>query len=229
MSVPKSTGIYDGGENSEALAAALEAAEFDSAPRIESVASQSESEDNSQAINTADSEPLFVRKRMAARRGKDRKRFAKTGQLCFTIQYFPDKKKLEVTIKRAFDLGKNLDRDQMNPFLRLYLLPGKKQKQHTRVKRKTKDPFFNERRAFYNLSEKDLVSHRLKFKVYNREAMTVNGLLGETDITLSSLIPNEKQSFTVDLMLTKEQVCPFSRYRLLPLYRWHFQCGRNSV
>ena len=209
VSRSKSTGIFDGGENSEALAAALEAAEFESVPRMESVASQSEDEDECQAVNTTDGEPLFVRKRMAARRGKDRRKFVKTGQLCFTTQYFPDKQKLEVMIKRASDLGKKLDRNDMNPFLRLYLLPGKKQKQHTRVKRKTKDPYFNEKRSFYDLSQKDLVSHRLKFKVYNRESMSVNGLLGETDITLSSLSLNEKQSFTVDLMLTKEQVCPF--------------------
>ena len=199
--------LHDGGENFEALSAALTAVEYEPLSPLER-SSQSDSECDGEA--KAGSENMFIRKRMAARRGKDHRKFIKTGQVSFTTKYFSDEQKLEVMVIRAFDLGKRKERDELNPFLRLYLLPGKRQKQHTRVKRRTNEPYFNEKRVFYDLSLVELASNRLKLKVYNREAIARNDLLGETEIALTSLSLTEKQSFSVDLFLGKDQVCLLS-------------------
>ena len=205
VSLSKPLQLFDGGEKSEALAAALEAAEIESMQPSMRV-SELDTEDDNETVSADRSEPMFVRKRMAARRGKDKKKSVKTGHLCFTTQYFSDKKQLEIMVIRAFDLKKPEESDELSPFLRLYLLPGKRQKQHTRVKRKTKEPYFNEKRIFYDLSSTDFVSKRLKLKVYSRETITRNVLLGETEVALSSLSLTEKQSFSVDLFLTKDEV-----------------------
>ena len=121
---------------------------------------------------------------------------------------------------RAFDLGKRKEHDFVNPFVRLYLLPGKKQKQHTRVKRRTKEPYFNEKRMFYNISEYDLKSHRLKLKVYSREAIAKNELLGETEFALGSLSLTEKESFIFDLFMAKDEVRSCFVYILSVLLSW---------
>ena len=206
MSVSQSPSFFAGESQSEALVAALEAAKSDFTDPVEDPIFSSHGSCNDIA-NIDENGSSFARRRVAARRGRDRKKFIKTGKLCFTTQYFPDKKKLEVMVIRAFDLGRRKEHNELNPFLRLYLLPGKRQKQHTRVKRRTKEPYFNEKRFFYDLAQEDLTSNRLKLKAYSREAIAKNELLGEAEIALSSLSQTEKESFNVDLFIIKDEVC----------------------
>ena len=146
------------------------------------------------------------KRRMAGRRGKESKSYRKTGKVTFTTTYSREERKLDVHILRAFDLAKRKDHNNVNPFIRLYLLPGKLQKQHTKVQRKTKEPFFNEKRTFYDLGLKDLESHRLKMKCYNRDSITKNELLGEMDIALSSLNIDVKETFNLDLFSPRDEV-----------------------
>ena len=192
------------GEQGNALAAALEAASLDTTLQQphEKVSEGSEDEADSADVTEASN----LKRRIAARRGQEKRKYLKTGKLCFTTQYHSREQKLEITVIRAFDLGKRKDTDDVNPFVRMYLVPGKKQKQHTRVKRRTKEPYFNEKRMFYEISESDFTSHRLKLKVYSREAIARNELLGEAEISLGSLKLTEKESFSLDLFLVKDQV-----------------------
>lgn len=193
-------------ETTEHLAAALEAAD------TEIFAGSAHTSDVSQGSDEDPDVPAEVRKarrRMANRRGprgQEKRKYTKTGKISFTTSYQADEQKLEVMVIRAFDLGKRKEHDFVNPFVRLYLLPGKKQKQHTRVKRRTKEPYFNEKRMFYNISEYDLKSYRLKLKVYSREAIAKNELLGETEFALGSLNLAQKESFVFDLFMAKDEV-----------------------
>ncbi|XP_065060006.1 synaptotagmin-4-like [Rhopilema esculentum] len=192
------------GERGNALAAALEAASLETTlqqPR-EKVSEGSEDEADPADVTEASN----LKRRIAGRRGQEKRKYLKTGKLCFTTQYHSSEQKLEIIVIRAFDLGKRKDNDDVNPFVRMYLVPGKKQKQHTRVKRRTKEPYFNEKRMFYEISESDFASHRLKLKVYSREAIARNELLGEAEISLGSLKLTEKESFSLDLFLVKDEL-----------------------
>lgn len=188
------------------MAAALEAVHTEPSSSVAEDVELSGDSD-SETANVTEDGALIAKRRVAGRRGKEKKRYVKTGKVCFSTQYFQEKKKLEIMVLRAFDLGKRKEHNELSPFVRLYLLPGKRQKQHTRVKRRTKEPYFNEKRVFYDLSEEDMASNRLKLKVYSRETIAKNELLGETEIALSSLRLKEKDSFSLDLFLAKQQVC----------------------
>lgn len=186
-------------EDSHALAAALEAV------KLPSVAELSDGSDSEAAHASYLDHPS--KKHFAARGNSERKRFVKTGKVSFKTRYIPEEKRLEVLLVRAFDLGQSKELGEVNPFIRLYLLPGKKQKQSTKVKKRTKEPYFNEKRVFYDISGEDKTSHRLKLKVYSAEAITRNELLGETEIALNSLRCNEDESFCFDLFMSKNKVC----------------------
>ena len=185
----------------EAVAAAIEAAESKSLLHEAPAGAEA---GEAQGMSGSDQQP--AKKRLATRRGQEKQRFTKVGKVCFNTQYYPDDRRLEVLILRAFDLGKRKEHNYVNPFVRLYLLPGKRQKQHTRVQRRTKDPYFNDKRVFYELSESELVLNRLKLKVYSREAVKKNELLGEAEIALSSLNLTEKETYSLDLHMKKDEV-----------------------
>eukprot|EP00794_Sanderia_malayensis_P009476 gene9476-10466_t len=161
------------------------------------------SDDNEDVTAKSDiGPPPRERKRVAARRGQKQSKSYKAGKICFTTVYKQEEKALHVTVLWAYDVGKRKDRNHVNPFVRLYLIPGKKQKQHTRAQKRTNEPKFNELKIFYDLTQDDLRYHRLKFKVYSRESVKSNQLLGETDLALGTLNITKTEKFNLDLFMT---------------------------
>lgn len=132
--------------------------------------------------------------------------YKKSGKITFTTRYIEKEKILEMNILRAFDLVPKRDLAEINPFVRVYLQPGKKQKKQTKHLKATKEPFINEKMLFTDIDESNIDKYRLKLKVYNHGRLKKNELLGEVDIALSSIDFNTKETFNLDLFLQRSEV-----------------------
>ena len=141
------------------------------------------------------------KRRLAKRRSQNsvKRTYKKVGKVAFTTKYTERDSNLEVHLIRAYDLVPKRQDADVNPFCRLYLVPGKQQKLNTRFLKGTRKPVFDERMTFNNISRRDLEKFRLKMKVYNHERMKKNELIGEVDVALSSIDPDAKETFDVPL------------------------------
>ena len=137
---------------------------------------------------------------------RSRKTYNKSGRITFTTHYISDSQLLEVHLLRAYDLAPNKNTAEINPFVRLYLCPGKKQKQNTKYQKCTKEPFINEKILFFDLPKLDLIKHKLQLQVYSHSKVKKNELLGQVDIALGSLDVDVKETFNSDLFLERTQV-----------------------
>ena len=129
--------------------------------------------------------------------------YKKCGKIGFTIKYNESKKNLEIHILKAIGIAPKRDVSDINPFVRLYLLPGKKQKRSTKYQKQTKDPYINEEIIMSDLGKEELANHKLKLKLYNHVLLKKKELLGEVDVDLSCIDISVKQSFIVDLFRKK--------------------------
>ena len=134
-----------------------------------------------------------------------KKTYKKSGKIKFTTRFFPEESLLELHIHKVFDLLPRKDVGFLTSFVRVYLLPGKRQKKETQAV-KGKEPFFNEKVQFVNLEEGNLDQYRMRMKVYSKERMKKNELLGEVDIALSSIDTGAKETFTPELYLQRSEV-----------------------
>ena len=147
------------------------------------------------------------KKRLAAgRKALSKKTYKKSGKITFTTEYNKENKTLEIHILRAFGVGSRCDVADTHPFVRLYLTPGKKQKQNTGYQKATRDPFFNEKIVMTDLAQEDLVKYKLKLKVYNHGRLKKDEILGEVDLALSSIDAHQKETFAVDLFRIRSGV-----------------------
>ncbi|XP_057293932.1 synaptotagmin-4-like [Hydractinia symbiolongicarpus] len=137
--------------------------------------------------------------------GTLKRTYKKAGKITFTTEYNESTREFEVLVLRAFDLAPRRDKSEINPFVRLYLLPGKKQKQNTKYQTHTKEPFINEKIVFTDLEKTDLSKYRLKIKVYNHGKLKKNEMLGEVDIPMGSIDISSKQTFNTDLFLQRSE------------------------
>jgi len=115
-------------------------------------------------------------------------------------------KKLILHVVKCTDLLTKTDLHHSNPFVRAYLVPGKIQKQQTKVRKETKEPLFNESLTFNNLEESQLQRHKMRLKVYNHSKLKKHELIGEVDIALVSLDSDVKETFDADLFVKKSEV-----------------------
>lgn len=131
--------------------------------------------------------------------------YRKTGKIIFSTEYSEDQKTFRIHVQQAMNLAPRREESDVCTFVRLYLEPGKKQKQQTRVIRGTKEPVYEEMFKFINLEMSEFGHYKLKFKVYN-SAILKNELLGEATLFLSSLDTTMKETFSLDLLLRKSEV-----------------------
>lgn len=120
-----------------------------------------------------DSNVFGVKKRIAKTRrlgpgshhSRHRPSFKKTGKISFETEYNEEKQELQVHLLRAVELAPKLEVEHINPFVRVYLVPGKLQKQSTHFKKSTKEPVFNETVHFIDINKDQLQRHKLRMKV----------------------------------------------------------------
>lgn len=111
---------------------------------------------------------------------------SKCGNLEVTFSYTPHKSRMEVTIHQAQDIPTKERGGANNTQVRLLLLPTKKQRHKTRVKQ-GENPTFEETFVFSKVSEEDVTSYGIRFRLYGVERMRRERMIGESIIGFASL------------------------------------------
>ncbi len=99
------------------------------------------------------------------------------GKLYFSVKYITEIESLVVTILQAENLPPKDFSGTSDPYVKLYLLPDRKQKFQTKVHRRTLNPEFNEQFAF-SAPLRDLHERVLQFSVYDFDRFSRHDLIG---------------------------------------------------
>ncbi|XP_077989342.1 uncharacterized protein LOC144443675 [Glandiceps talaboti] len=112
------------------------------------------------------------------------------GELKFALEYFWETRQLKVTVIKAERIGggQNLLAHNTNAYVKLYLMPGKQQRQHTHTVKRTKDPVFNEDFYFNGVNAPDFRHLKLRMKLFNKISnIKRDEFLGEVQVLLGTL------------------------------------------
>lgn len=109
------------------------------------------------------------------------------GALQFSVEYDRQREALVVTIVKATDLPvKDVNTGSSDPYVKLHLLPEKRQKAKTRVVRRSLNPVFDEVFTFYGISKIQLNSIILHFVILSFDRFSRDDLIGEVLYALFS-------------------------------------------
>lgn len=103
------------------------------------------------------------------------------GKLFFSLQYRQEDKSLVVSISRAESLPAKDFSGTSDPYVKVYLMPDRKNKHQTKVHRKTLNPEFNETFAF-SVPYEDLSQRLLQFNIYDFDRFSRHDLIGAVKI-----------------------------------------------
>jgi len=108
------------------------------------------------------------------------------GKLRLNILYDDHKEELKVFLHEAANLpGSDLP-DPPDPYVKIYLMPGKKKKKKSKVVKDDGSPQFNEEFDF-SIDHQDVPKHYLKFSVVDKKGMfNKSPLLGSLEISLDN-------------------------------------------
>ncbi|XP_066272050.1 synaptotagmin-11-like [Branchiostoma lanceolatum] len=111
------------------------------------------------------------------------------GELKFSVEFVKRGRQLKVSIIKAENLGGHKHaRNNINSYIRLYLLPGKVGRQQTRTVKHTRNPIFNEEFYFGGLGLQMLNDMKLRMKVFSKTPhLRRDELLGEVQVVLGTL------------------------------------------
>ncbi|XP_043930424.1 synaptotagmin-16 isoform X2 [Protopterus annectens] len=116
---------------------------------------------------------------------------SKCGDLDVIFHYQPAVQKLEVKVLSAKDIP-DKDRSGANAWqVHIVLLPSKKQKAKTSIK-KGSMPMFDETFRFHRIQPEDLGSYALRFRLYAVRSMNREKMMGEKVFYLSNLSTKEE-------------------------------------
>ncbi|XP_048788894.1 synaptotagmin-3 [Lagopus muta] len=111
---------------------------------------------------------------------------ASCGRLSVALRYSYGSEQLLVRVLRARDLPhRDPDGGLSDPYVKTYLLPDRKKKFQTKVRRRTQNPDFEETFSFA-VPFAELPSRRLHFSVYDFERFSRHGLIGQ--VVLDNLL-----------------------------------------
>ncbi|XP_076444267.1 synaptotagmin-4-like [Babylonia areolata] len=132
------------------------------------------------------------------------------GSLTFIVQHDEAKSALMVSILRADDLPPPRDPSVggLDPYVKLQLLPEKKQKCKTRVVRKTLQPRYDEIFTFYGISAAHMAGITLHFVVLSFDRFSRDEIIGEVIYPLSDADMENK-----DLAITRDITPRHLKYR----------------
>lgn len=104
----------------------------------------------------------------------------KRGTLTFTVDYDSQRETLVVTVVRASELPvKDASTGSSDPYVKLHLLPEKRQKAKTRVVRRSLNPVFDEVFTFYGIARDQAPSITLHFVVLSFDRFSRDDFIGE--------------------------------------------------
>lgn len=114
--------------------------------------------------------------------------FAPFGELKFSFQYLPASSQLKVVLIRAENLGGHQKQDRpLNTFAKVYLMPGKIQKQGTGVIKRNRNPVYNQEFYFHDIGIEQLRTMSLVVKIFSKsQNLKLNEFLGNVTIPLDN-------------------------------------------
>lgn len=109
------------------------------------------------------------------------------GKLYFSIGYDSQEMVLSLKIIKASGLPAKDFSGTSDPFVKILLLPDKKHKMETRIKRKNLNPTWNEVFRFEGFPHNKLLSRTLYLQVLDYDRFSRNDPIGEIEIPLSDI------------------------------------------
>jgi len=123
----------------------------------------------------------------------------KFGNLEFTTYYDSSDNSFAVKVIRATDLPVMDLFGLTDPFVKCCLLPDRKRKLETKVKRRTLNPHWNEQFMFQGLSIEKIKHRILSLQVYDFDRFSRNDPIGDVFLPLKNLQINEENFHSVNL------------------------------
>ena len=130
------------------------------------------------------------------------------GKIYFSISYDSGEMVLSLKILKATGLPAKDFSGTSDPFVKILLLPDKKHKMETRIKRKNLNPTWNEVFRFEGFAHNKLLSRTLYLQVLDYDRFSRNDPIGEIEIPLCDVdLGPTTLTFCKDLQPCKRQVC----------------------
>ncbi|XP_035483581.1 synaptotagmin-7b isoform X3 [Scophthalmus maximus] len=123
----------------------------------------------------------------------------KLGRIQFSVGYSFQDSTLTVKILKGQELPAKDFSGTSDPFVKLYLLPDKKHKLETKVKRKNLNPHWNETFLFEGFPYDKVVQRTLYLQVLDYDRFSRNDPIGEVSIPLNKLDLANMQTFWKEL------------------------------
>ncbi|XP_016337201.1 synaptotagmin-7-like [Sinocyclocheilus anshuiensis] len=123
----------------------------------------------------------------------------KLGRIQFSVGYSFQDSTLTVKILKGQDLPAKDFSGTSDPFVKLYLLPDKKHKLETKVKRKNLNPHWNETFLFEGFPFEKVVQRTLYLQVLDYDRFSRNDPIGEVSVPLNKIDLAHMQTFWKEL------------------------------
>ncbi|OWF46916.1 C2 calcium-dependent domain-containing protein 4C-like [Mizuhopecten yessoensis] len=132
------------------------------------------------------------------------------GEIKFAFQYLAKSKQLKVSILRAENLGGHGKNDNnMNAYVKVYLMPGKLQKQTSDIIKHTRCPIFEQEFYFTGLTLEQLHAMTLRIKLFHKgHNLRLPEFVGKVDVNLDSydLLTENRMWKDLDIKRDKEDL-----------------------
>uniref|UniRef100_A0A8C4NBA9 Synaptotagmin-7 n=1 Tax=Eptatretus burgeri TaxID=7764 RepID=A0A8C4NBA9_EPTBU len=121
------------------------------------------------------------------------------GRIQFSVGYSFQEMTLTVKVQKGMDLPAKDFTGTSDPFVKLYLLPDKKHKLETKVKRKNLNPHWNETFLFEGFPYEKVTQRILYLQVLDYDRFSRNDPIGEVSLPLGRLDLTQMLSFCKEL------------------------------
>uniref|UniRef100_A0A4W3IIE3 Synaptotagmin-7 n=1 Tax=Callorhinchus milii TaxID=7868 RepID=A0A4W3IIE3_CALMI len=121
------------------------------------------------------------------------------GRIQFSVGYNFQESTFTVKILKATELPAKDFSGTSDPFVKIYLLPDKKHKLETKVKRKNLNPHWNETFLFEGFPYEKVVQRIMYLQVLDYDRFSRNDPIGEVSLPLNKVDLTQTQTFWKDL------------------------------
>ncbi|XP_078271554.1 synaptotagmin-7-like isoform X5 [Rhinoraja longicauda] len=121
------------------------------------------------------------------------------GRIQFSVGYNFQESTFTVKIMKAVELPAKDFSGTSDPFVKIYLLPDKKHKLETKVKRKNLNPYWNETFLFEGFPYEKVVQRVLYLQVLDYDRFSRNDPIGEVSLPLNKIDLTQTQTFWKEL------------------------------
>ncbi|XP_053139934.1 synaptotagmin-7 isoform X2 [Hemicordylus capensis] len=153
----------------------------------------------SDLVNSLTSEMLMLSPGSEDDEGHDSSSRENLGRIQFSVGYNFQESTLTVKILKAQELPAKDFSGTSDPFVKIYLLPDKKHKLETKVKRKNLNPHWNETFLFEGFPYEKVVQRVLYLQVLDYDRFSRNDPIGEVNVPLNKVDLTQMQTFWKDL------------------------------